>query len=113
VEIEESVMGEEKHLLRPWEIAQIDTRRLYQDDNLVEAVAAIRVGSSAYRLTFSGITTEEDFMAIIRLVAAAPDLLELAEIVQRATEDTFKVHASLIEIINEKARAVIAKATAA
>lgn len=99
-------MSEVKYISEPWEIAQIDTRRVYQDEHLVEAVAAIRIGKFSHKLQITGRTTEQEFLAMIRLIAAAPDLLN-------ALQSMYETVAEQDKVIWDCARNAIAKATAA
>ena len=65
----------------PWEILQADTRRVQIEDRLVEATGAMLIGHYGKRLTFEGFEIgEEEFLANLSLVAAAPELLEALEV---------------------------------
>lgn len=64
-----------KHTPLPWVIIQADTERMEIDNKLVGATGGILIGKYGYRMTIEGIAYEEEFLANLHLIAAAPKLL--------------------------------------
>jgi hypothetical protein len=80
-------MSNPKHTPLPWVIIQADTERLEIDQTLVRATGAILIGKYGYKLTIEGRTSEEEFMANLHLIAAAPKLLRaLRELMNQVLE---------------------------